>query len=388
MTALTQLVSRMGVSNLQEHLKTRKALIGIEDLKDVEAHEELRTTGIVVSRTEVLGVPFGQEKALRLTIQETLLESLGFPSMNNRYKEVIEAYRETLEWIFQDSTTTQLPWDCFIDWLGQGSGVYWINGKAGSGKSTLMRYLCDDPRTKKHLREWAKDIPLQVVSFFFWNSGTREQRSQDGLLQAILFEVLHAEPQLIPIILPTEWARSYSRPAQGLPNKAQTVWSQSKLVSAFKLLVKQTFVPLRLCLIIDGLDEYEGEHEEIAKLFKEVTRSSNVKACLSSRPWVVFKDCFKSFPCLRLQDMTRGDIQLFTEGKLNDNDLFISLQHREPEQASALLLEIVDKANGVFLWVRIVVYSLLKGLRARDGLEDLQQRLRHLPGDLKALYIT
>jgi putative ribosome biogenesis GTPase RsgA len=29
----------------------------------------------------------------------------------------------------------------FADWLENDGGIYWIAGKAGSGKSTLMKYL-------------------------------------------------------------------------------------------------------------------------------------------------------------------------------------------------------------------------------------------------------
>lgn len=44
------------------------------------------------------------------------------------------------------------------------------------------------------------------------------------------------------------------------------------------------------------------------------------------------------------------------------------------------------KSDGVFLWVRLVVKSLLEGLRDGDTLEDLQARLLLLPQDLEALF--
>jgi hypothetical protein len=46
----------------------------------------------------------------------------------------------------------------------------------------------------------------------------------------------------------------------------------------------QTSIPFKVCLLIDGLDEFEGDHEELAWLVKEITKSHNVKVCLSSRP--------------------------------------------------------------------------------------------------------
>ena len=64
----------------------------------------------------------------------------------------------------------------------------------------------------------------------------------------------------------------------------------------------------------------------------------------------------------------------------------VQLSEQNPEQASLLVEEIVTKASGVFLWVKLVVKSLLHGLRDQNRISDLQNRLRHLPADLEALY--
>jgi hypothetical protein len=58
----------------------------------------------------------------------------------------------------------------------------------------------------------------------------------------------------------------------------------------------------------------------------------------------------------------------------------------QPVQSAALTHNIVTKANGVFLWVKLVAWSLLDGLRNRDDIEELQKRLDRLPSDLDALY--
>jgi hypothetical protein len=68
------------------------------------------------------------------------------------------------------------------------------------------------------------------------------------------------------------------------------------------------------------------------------------------------------------------------------NSKFRKLAIEELEQAHVLVLEIAAKADGVFLWVKLVVASLLAGLRNRDDLSILQQRLRALPMDLEQLY--
>ena len=64
----------------------------------------------------------------------------------------------------------------------------------------------------------------------------------------------------------------------------------------------------------------------------------------------------------------------------------MQLQAREPEYAADLIENVVSKAAGVFLWVHIVVKSLLAGMSHGDHVSDLQRRLDLLPADLEHLY--
>ena len=50
------------------------------------------------------------------------------------------------------------------------------------------------------------------------------------------------------------------------------------------------------------------------------------------------------------------------------------------------MADIVDKAQGVFLWVRLVVLDLLQSLRNEDGISDLRRRLKTLPADLEEYF--
>ncbi|TKA83739.1 hypothetical protein B0A55_00086 [Friedmanniomyces simplex] len=77
----------------------------------------------------------------------------------------------------------------FKVWLESGLGIFWINGKAGSGNSTLMKFLADHEQTMDMLRGWASPKALVMASFYFSNSGTMMQKSQEGLLQSLLLQV-------------------------------------------------------------------------------------------------------------------------------------------------------------------------------------------------------
>lgn len=153
-----------------------------------------------------------------------------------------------------------------------------------------------------------------------------------------------------------------------------------------RTLIHQEGIPLKFFFMIDGLDEFDGDHEELANLFREITKAPHIKMCLSSRPWVVFEGFFGQCPNLRLQNLTFKDIERYVMGKLSHNDAFLKLSTEEPEAAPALTQEIVEKADGVFLWVNIVVRSLLGGIRNRDELSDLWARLRSMPRELEPLY--
>jgi hypothetical protein len=342
----------------------------------------------ITAGIEMLNVSKPAEFKLRRDVFFEICQSLRYSAMTHRYEDVLEAYPETFEWAFHDSTEEQLPWDNLTHWLEQNHGIYWVNGKAGSGKSTFMKHLYDDTRTRKCLKTWAGNAPLCVATFFFWNSGSREQKSQIGLLRSLLFQLFSQRPNLIPIVLPELWAKTYSNAVNEMyPGEDfARFWSLQQLMVTLRTLIHQEGIPLKIFFMIDGLDEFDGDHEELANLFREITKAPHIKMCLSSRPWVVFEDFFGQCPNLRLQNLTFKDIERYVMGKLSHNDAFLKLSTEEPEAAPVLTQEIVEKADGVFLWVNIVVRSLLGGIRNRDELSDLWARLRSMPRELEPLY--
>jgi hypothetical protein len=74
-----------------------------------------------------------------------------------------------------------------------------------------------------------------------------------------------------------------------------------------------------ICLFVDGLDEYiadQGTHTELAEFFFTICRSSKIKAVLSSRPLPAFEEVFGGCPMLRLQDLTKHDIDFYVQSVL------------------------------------------------------------------------
>ena len=325
---------------------------------------------------------------------DVFLLRLRYDGMEDREGRIAQAHKETFRWIFEDRNTQEKSWSNFKDWLESDSQLYWITGKAGSGKSTLMKYICQpesdvlesntgvthESRYSAHLQKWAGGSQLITAVHFFWNSGTKLQMSHRGLLLSLLYQLLRQAPHLIATISPRRWE------ALCLFNDNPKGWSDQELHTMLRTAVREASRSLKICLFVDGLDEFDGELNDLICLFQDLVQNRNVKACVASRPWLVFEDAFKHKPSLMLQDLTFDDIKLYVMSSLRDNSSFAQLQRRETEYADQLVEDIVLKASGVFLWVHLVVASLLAGMGFGDRVSDLQKRLELLPPELEMLY--
>ncbi|KAJ8111143.1 hypothetical protein ONZ43_g5693 [Nemania bipapillata] len=308
-----------------------------------------------------------------------VLESLRFEEMPHRHWQIRDNYTDTYAWIFDTEIST------FADWLANQDGLFWISGKAGSGKSTLLKYLADSPRTKKSLAQWAAGNKLHTASFYFWNAGNSMQKSQQGLLQSLLFQVLSICPEVAERVCPDRWKSAESN---GLQDLQPRPWKKDEIVDCLERTFALTADSARFCFFIDGLDEYQGDdHYTVIQLIDRLQASKSAKFCVSSRPWNVFRLHYGDgkTSTLTLEDKTRSDMSKYIRGTLELDARFLQLKAREPE-ADGLAREVSEKANGVFLWVFLVVRELLHGLNELDDLATLQRRLRALPVDLELYF--
>ena len=321
------------------------------------------------------------------TIRNRVLAALHFKQIRSRFNDVPEAHKQTFEWVWQ--AEKDKPWDKLGRWIESGGGCYWLSGKAGSGKSTLMKWICDHKRTRQALSHWAGDHRLVTASFFFWNAGTALQKSQKGLLRSILYDILLQHPDLIEYILPRMYSSMASTqpPVDEEPTLADLMRGLETLAAMSRNPFRVPFrLPLKTCLFVDGIDEFEEDPTQLAELFLSLSSFPNVKCVIAGRPITACEVTFAHCPTLRLQDLTYLDIKRYVDDKVSGHKLMKALMDEKPAQAARLVHEIVTKASGVFLWVMLVVRSLQTGLQNSDDLNDLKQRLEELPPELEALY--
>jgi hypothetical protein len=318
--------------------------------------------------------------------RRAFLNSLYFPDLISRHEQIPEAHEKTFQWIFEPHGELALKWDSFIQWLQAGQGIYWISGKAGSGKSTLMSYISTDPRTRAALERWAQPYRLTIPVFFFWNAGSELQKTTVGLLRSLLFQILDHYPQLIPAV--ARMADGTQTHASGADNHTRlATWTEKRLQNGLEIITQQKTVAVKICCFIDGLDELEGDQIELLKILMKLQHNNAIKLCLSSRPLKPLEDAFANSAKLKLQDLTASDIEKYVNGKLEALPQMQTLRTRDPELASEIFDRIIQHADGVFLWVWMAVKELAEGLQNEDDEDQLRATLQSLPEELDDFYV-
>lgn len=324
---------------------------------------------------------------LSLTSQEyarenEFLRGLNYKQRPQRYESIAAAHRKTFNWIFsaQDAEISEAK--SLLNWMKHENGIFWLSGRPGSGKSTLMKFISGHARTDEALATWSDSGKLIKACHYFWSAGTNIQRSQEGLLRSLIFDLLCQNPKLIRLVCPERWMKTEFS-ASTLPNHSP--WSQGELEKTIRRIAIQDHFPIKICFFIDGLDEFSGNHAELCETLVHLSRCSGVKLLVSSRPWNVFEETFGKTPDrkLYLHNLTRGDIQGYARSQLVEHPNWSTLvSEAGAGQALSLVEDITMRSRGVFLWVFLVTRVLREGLTNYDKLEELQDRLNSIPADL------
>ncbi|KAL8710369.1 MAG: hypothetical protein Q9225_007299 [Loekoesia sp. 1 TL-2023] len=317
---------------------------------------------------------------------EEFKASLFFKDIESRHDQISEAFKGTCRWIFDPPTTegdNARKWSDFRDWLVAGEGAYWISGKPGSGKSTLMKYIVDEPCTAQYLSEWEQNSELIVVSFFFWNLGTELQKSAMGLLRSLLFQIAKQWPNLMNLILKA-YGRSKGQSDAPARLDLLPTWTPQRLLSILEDFINKKPTTVSLCAFIDGLDEFDGDEDLLLEIVRLLSSAPGCKVCVSSRPEQACREEFQGCPQCRVQDLNENDIT-----KMVVENLKPSLEKNLPTEGEAiddLIHLLIEKTEGVFLWLNIMIKDLSKGSKNGDNISELYARLQRTPNTVYGLY--
>ena len=88
------------------------------------------------------------------------------------------------------------------------------------------------------------------------------QKSFEGLLRSVLFQILKQQPKLQEILNPV--LEEVRLPYRGFD------WGLQELERSLRLIIKQTDFPLQMILFFDALDEYDGQPEFIGQFLQDL----------------------------------------------------------------------------------------------------------------------
>lgn len=224
---------------------------------------------------------------------------------------------------------------------------------------------------------------MTIANFYFWNIGSDYEKSLQGLYTSLLYQIFSQCPGFISKVWPAHWAQANSGP--WLASKVIEV-TEKDIIQAFSRVIDSQDVLESHCFafFIDGLDEFQStvqdDHRDLVRLLCRwaASPSGNIKICVSSREYPVFMDGFTPNLRIRFHDLTRRDMDTYIRDKL---------MHASAEESFENLVSLImSKANGVFLWVALVVKSLREGLENGMSCSDLTHEVDVLPEQLESLY--
>ncbi|KAK5700374.1 hypothetical protein LTR17_022982 [Elasticomyces elasticus] len=300
--------------------------------------------------------------------REEIMDSLYFPEHDARIKMLDPPWSQTFDWIFQPSDDPDTLPD-FPLWLRSGSGIYWISGKLGSGKSTIMAHILHKKRTMRELQGWARPAHLHVLSFFFWRAGSQRQELQNniaGLLRSLIFQLLERVEGLAEVV----GKRSHLQTGQ------IGSWEENNLRTLLHEAISAAENE-RLCFFIDGLDEYQGDYNKLATDVCSIfQRHPHAKLCVSSRPELPLVQRFAAHSRLRMEQLNYLDIKQYVVNQLGDYD----------QQHEGLAYEICYQADGVFLWAVVVARQFVLGMQNGEDAGIPEKRIQRLNQEMDKLF--
>lgn len=327
-----------------------------------------------------------------LTSDPECLESLRFDGLYTRRDQVAQAEAGTNQWIWSHPA--------FQAWNKMPSGILWIQGKPGSGKSVLAKSI---------VRQLAASRSLLVASWFYSRRGGNTGISDVSMMRSISYQLLSQ-------------CRLLFRFYQNIYRKCDHHIDLSVFSEFLRLSSTQEGAPDILC-IIDGMDESGSRDTEQGKRFLGLSAElvenpiSRLKIMILSRPYGAIERAYGTYDIL-LEVENFGDIEKVVDAGLrslrsaihSDEELPLFAQRRraireghedgpKPAQrisTDTLMIEqtemeimrsyLLENARGVILWVSLCIGEAIRYAEKLYKWTALRKRLTDLPLELNDMY--
>ncbi|PTD04165.1 hypothetical protein FCULG_00001924 [Fusarium culmorum] len=370
--------------------------------------KEAKTTREEISRNLASQIKDSETSVITGNQRQRLLKSLKPVEIRKRYNEVMSPSDASFERVFAayervchkdpdykewEKTKRYLPylmrltiqdenvdeidciWQSFSSWLqSDNHPLFWIQGKPGSGKSTLMKFIIENKNTERLLNSSRSNA--RILSYFLWKIGAESQNSIKGLLCCLLHDLLASNSEILDQALeqfPFLTSRDFFHE-----------WSSEEAKKVLLFLLRGQAGST--CIFIDGLDEISEKDgfESLTNLLQTICDIPHIKVCVSSRleTGLIQKVEALGAEKLRLHDLTKPEMAVYVQKELArfSGDVISS------SLVEDIIFTLLGKAQGVFLWLFVAKNSLITGIENGDDEETLIKRLEELPSELEELY--
>ncbi|OCK77258.1 hypothetical protein K432DRAFT_259588, partial [Lepidopterella palustris CBS 459.81] len=212
--------------------------------------------------------------------------------------------------------------------------IFWLNGMAGTGKSTIARTIAREYYNQERLG----------ASFFF-SRGTEDRSHAGKLFTTIAVQLANVSPMLKEHIC-TAIAKH-----NDIANQSQRDrWKHLILQPLSVWTAPPNQSPL--ILVIDALDECDDDKDvqRILQLFAEMKSLSpmQLRVFVTSRPETPIRLGFQDIPSILHQDLVLDNVPR----EIIDHDIAIYFRHELKNiELSVQRVEcLIDRAYGLFIW--------------------------------------
>jgi hypothetical protein len=279
------------------------------------------------------------------------------------------------------------------------ASTLWLEGKPGSGKSTLTNHIVHKLEstesgvtnarpTGSQTRNpiWTFDNPRDkstiIARFYYSCRGGNRETSHELMLRSFVHQIWKSNSRLYPLL------RDRFRELQKSSNVSRdktSIWSYEDLKMALRSLHEIDF-GLKIVIVVDGLDESDDDRRaDILRFLPGLAVPGSrcvVKLLISSRPESdingrLMHSCSHH---IRLQDVNKEDIRLAVDTWIRRME---SERNCRRDTFRNIKNYIIEESLGVFLWVTLVLRDMEQCLvKGGYSIADLNERVRGLPKEL------
>jgi ankyrin repeat protein len=256
------------------------------------------------------------------------------------------------------------------EWADIGrSALLWLSGNPGCGKTVISSFLIESFRKSN-----------DKVVYFICDNKHADFRTKESILGSLLHQLLVSNP-----ILVRHATAHYKYKKESIATSAATLWT------IFEDILRGEDIATVYC-ILDALDECEDETRKwilrkLSRLFSvrpdgRAHGSRHLKMVITSRPWEDIALGLSGASKIRLRTEDEAninhDIRLFVKKQVEP---LAERRGYTTHQRETVIKTLVEKANGMFLWVSLIIDDL-----ERTPICNIERRLQELPNTLHRLY--